>query len=86
MIANRHSDSDPVPGPATRSIHDHWILFVVEGAALVLLGLLAIVIPSIASANVTVVLGWLFLVSGTLGSATTYWARQAPGFHPGNFG
>ena len=43
-----------------------WILFVVEGAALVLLGLLAIVIPSIASANVTVVLGWLFLVSGNL--------------------
>ena len=62
------------------------IFFVVEGAALVLLGLLAIVIPSIASANVTVVLGWLFLVSGTLGSATTYWARQAPGFHPGNVG
>ena len=80
MTTNRHSDSDPVPGPATRSIHDHWILFVVEGAALILLGLLAIVIPSIASANVTVVLGWLFLASGAIGLATTYWARQAPGF------
>ena len=61
MTTNRHSDSDRVPETATRPIHDHWILFVVEGAALILLGLLAIVIPSIASANVTVVLGWLFL-------------------------
>jgi len=49
MITNRHSDSDSVPGQATRSIHDHWILFVVEGAVLILLGLLAIVIPSIAT-------------------------------------
>jgi len=80
MTTNRHSDSDRVSETATRPIHDHWILFVVEGAALILLGLLAIIIPSIASANVTVVLGWLFLVSGTLGLATTYWARQAPGF------
>ena len=30
--------------------------------------------------NVTAVLGWLFLVSGAIGLATTYWARQAPGF------
>ena len=80
MTTNRHSDSDRVSETATRPIHDHWILFVVEGAALILLGLLAIIIPSIASANVTVILGWLFLVSGTLGLATTYWARQAPGF------
>jgi len=59
---------------------DHLILFLVEGVALILLGLLAIVIPSIDSANVTVVLGWLFLVSGAVGLVTTYRARQAPGF------
>src|SRR5208282_528568 len=80
MTTNRHSDSDRVSETATRPIHDHWILFVVEGAALILLGLLAIIIPSIASGNVTVILGWLFLVSGTLGLATTSWARPAPGF------
>lgn len=80
MTTNRHSDSDHVPETATRSIHDHWIFFVAEGVTLILLGLLAIVIPSIASANVTVVLGWLFLASGAIGLATTYWARQAPGF------
>ena len=45
-----------------------------------MLGLFAIVVPSIASVNVTGVLGWLFLASGAVGLATTYWARQAPGF------
>ena len=64
----------------TTAASDHRIVFLVEGAALILLGLLAIVIPSIDSGNVTVVLGWLFLVSGAIGLLTTYWARQAPGF------
>ena len=80
MTMNRYSDSDRGPGLLAKSIHDHWRLFLFEGAALILLGLLAIVVPSIASANVTAVLGWLFLVSGAIGLATTYWARQAPGF------
>ncbi len=80
MAANRYSSNDRIPGPVAKSIHDHWRLFLVEGAALILLGLLAIVVPSIASAYVTVVLGGLFLVSGAIGLVTTYWARQAPGF------
>ena len=80
MTTNQHSDSDRVPVTAAKSLHDHWILFLVEGVVLVLLGLLAIAVPSIASVNATIVLGWLFLVSGAVGLATTYWARQAPGY------
>jgi hypothetical protein len=34
----------------------------------------------IANEDVTGILGWLFLASGATGLATTYWARQAPGF------
>jgi uncharacterized membrane protein HdeD (DUF308 family) len=79
MTTKRRSDSDHV-STAANSLHDHWILFLIEGVVLVLLGLLAIAVPSIASVNVTIVLGWLFVVSGAIGLATTYWARQAPGF------
>ena len=61
-------------------MRDHWLVFVLEGVALILLGVVAIVVPSISSSEVTVVLGWVFLVSGAIGLATTYWARQAPGF------
>jgi uncharacterized membrane protein HdeD (DUF308 family) len=67
-------------GEVARSIHDHWILFLVEGAVLVALGLLAIFIPSIATSSMTITLGWLFLLSGVVGMAATFWARSAPGF------
>jgi uncharacterized membrane protein HdeD (DUF308 family) len=78
MDMNRYSDRDP--GSVAKSTPDHWVLFLIEGAALILLGLLAIAIPSIASENATGILGWLFLLSGATGLVTTYWARQAPGF------
>ncbi|MFZ0723281.1 MAG: DUF308 domain-containing protein [Xanthobacteraceae bacterium] len=78
MDLNRYSARDP--SSIARSTPDHWDLFLIEGVALILLGLLAVAIPSIANENVTGILGWLFLLSGATGLVTTYWARQAPGF------
>jgi uncharacterized membrane protein HdeD (DUF308 family) len=66
--------------PDARSIHDYWKVFVGEGGALVALGLLAIVIPSIAGGSITLFLSWLFLISGVIGLLTTFWARHLPGF------
>ena len=62
------------------SLHEHWVLFLVEGIVLVVLGLLAIVVPPIATLAVEILFGWLFLISGILGLVTTYWMRHAPGF------
>ena len=64
----------------TQSIREHWGLFLIEGIVLVVLGLLAIIIPPIATIAVTIFLGWLFLISGVVGLITTFWARHAPGF------
>jgi uncharacterized membrane protein HdeD (DUF308 family) len=73
-------DTNLLPDTLSRSIHDYWMLFLFEGVALVGLGLLAIVIPSIAGSAVTLSLGWLFLVSGLIGLVTTFQARYLPGF------
>jgi uncharacterized membrane protein HdeD (DUF308 family) len=62
------------------SLHEHWKLFLVEGIVLVVLGLLAVVVPPIATLAVEILFGWLFLVSGILGLVTTFWMRNAPGF------
>lgn len=62
------------------SIHQHWGLYLAEGIILVLLGLIAIVVPPIATLAFTIIIGWIFLVSGILGLITTFWARGAPGF------
>lgn len=62
------------------AIHQHWVMFLIEGIVLVLLGIAAIVLPPIATIAFTIIIGWIFLVSGILGLITTFWARQAPGF------
>jgi len=47
---------------------------------LLVLGATAVVLPPIATLAVTILFGWLFLVSGIVGLVTTFWMRQAPGF------
>jgi uncharacterized membrane protein HdeD (DUF308 family) len=75
-----NQSNDPLRVDAARAIRKHWLLFVVEGIVLVVLGLLAVLLPPLATLGVTIFLGWLFLVSGTMGLIATFWARHAPGF------
>src|SRR5215468_6301083 len=63
-----------------RALHDHWGLFLAEGIILVILGLLAIVVPPLATLAVTFFIGWLFVISGIAGLIMTFMARRAPGF------
>src|SRR5665647_306131 len=62
------------------ALHKHWMLYLIEGIVLLVLGVTAIVIPPLATLAVTILFGWLFLVSGVIGLFTTFWMRQAPGF------
>jgi uncharacterized membrane protein HdeD (DUF308 family) len=62
------------------SLQDHWVLFLVEGIVLVVLGMAAIALPVIATLAVAIFLGWLFLISGVVGLITTFMMRNAPGF------
>ena len=62
------------------TLHQHWVLFLVEGVVLVVLGATAVVLPPLATIAAIIIIGWLFLVSGVVGLATTYWMRHAPGF------
>jgi uncharacterized membrane protein HdeD (DUF308 family) len=71
---------EQVQRAVAKSLHEHWMLFLVEGIVLVVLGLIAIVVPPIATLAVEILFGWLFLVSGIVGLITTFWMRHAPGF------
>ena len=62
------------------AIQLHWKAFLIEGILLVVLGLVAIIVPALASLAITIFLGWLFLVSGAFGLAMTFWERHMPGF------
>jgi uncharacterized membrane protein HdeD (DUF308 family) len=62
------------------AIHEHWALFLIEGIILVILGLAAIALPPLATLAFTIIIGWVFLISGVVGLFTTFWARHVPGF------
>jgi len=80
MSLNQPNNVEEFQRTVVKSIHDHWALFLIEGIVLVILGLLAIVLPPIATLAVTILVGWLFLISGIVGLIMTFMARQAPGF------
>jgi uncharacterized membrane protein HdeD (DUF308 family) len=69
-----------VRGAVARSLHEHWVLYLIEGVVLIVLGATAIVLPPIATLAVTILIGWLLLVSGIMGLITTFWMRHGPGF------
>jgi uncharacterized membrane protein HdeD (DUF308 family) len=79
MSANQ-PDIAGIQRAVANALHQHWKLYLGEGVALVILGFIAILVPPIATLAVTIVLGWLFLISGLIGLYTTFMMRHAPGF------
>ena len=79
MSANQ-PDIAGIQRAVANALHEHWVLFLVEGVVLLVLGATAIAIPPLATLALTIVIGWLFLVSGVVGLWTTFMMRQAPGF------
>ena len=54
------------------ALHEHWKLYLIEGILLLVLGAVAILVPPIATLAITILFGWLFLVSGVIGLVTTF--------------
>ncbi len=62
------------------TVHEHWGWFLAEGIVLLILGTIAIFASSLASLAITVVIGWVLLVSGVAGAIFTFRARHVAGF------
>ena len=78
MSINR-PDTAGIQRRVAAALHEHWKLYLAEGIILLALGFIAIVVPPLATLAVTILLGWLFLISGVVGLVTTFWMRRAPG-------
>jgi uncharacterized membrane protein HdeD (DUF308 family) len=74
------NDTQRIQAAVARSLHSHWKFFLIEGIVLLVLGAAAIVLPQVATVAVAILIGWLVLVSGIIGLASTLRARGAPGF------
>jgi len=79
-MATSKADLDRIQSTVTNSLNSHWRLFLIEGIVLFILGLLAIIVPPIATIAVEVLIGWLLLMSGIVGLIATLRMRGSPGF------
>src|SRR5260370_34433823 len=79
-MSTNQADLDRFQSAGANSLHAHWRLFLAEGIILFILGILAMVVPPIATIAVEVLIGWLLLVSGIVGLISTFRTRGAPGF------
>jgi uncharacterized membrane protein HdeD (DUF308 family) len=73
-------DNASLRAAVANSLHAHWVYFLIEGLILLGLGLVAILVPPLATVTVEILIGWLILLSGILGLVMTLRARGAPGF------
>ena len=80
MTTYQPQQNDDLRRAVVNTIHEHWMLFLVEGIVLLVLGAAAIIVPVIATLAFTLLIGWLFLISGVVGLITTFWMRNVPGF------
>jgi uncharacterized membrane protein HdeD (DUF308 family) len=73
-------DLDQLRRQVRIALHDHWRFYLIEGIVLVILGAAAVIVPPIATLSFTILIGWLFLISGVVGLFTTFRMRGVPGF------
>jgi uncharacterized membrane protein HdeD (DUF308 family) len=80
MSDHTFPDLDNVRRRMASAIHDHWKLFLVEGIVMMVLGLLAIAVPEVASLAITIFIGWLFFIGGIVRAISLVQHRTMPGF------
>ena len=64
-------------GAVTETIRLHWLLFLAQGIAMMVLGALAVIWPQISTLAIEFYVGWMFLISGVIGLFTMFVASDA---------
>ena len=58
----------------------HWRLLMFQGVIMIILGVLAVAAPVIASIAIDIYVGWLFLISGIIGLVALFSSHHVPAF------
>jgi uncharacterized membrane protein HdeD (DUF308 family) len=74
------SGLDEIQRRLAAAIHAHWKLFLAEGIVMMVLGLLAIAVPEVATLAITLFIGWLFFIGGIFRTISVLQHRSMPGF------
>ena len=80
MASNPPIEAASVQTLVSEAVRRHRGLFLFEGIMLTVLGVIAVLVPVVASFAATVFFGWILLLSGVVGLFTTFRGRHVPGF------
>src|SRR5262249_4383687 len=67
-----------VAGDPREAVRGHWVLFLIQGLIMILLGLIAIGEPMVATIAVALFAGWLFIIGGIVGLVGLFTVHRAP--------
>jgi len=56
-----------VPRAVQDALRANWKLFLFQGTVMIILGIIAVAVPAIATVAIDIYVGWLFLLSGIVG-------------------
>jgi uncharacterized membrane protein HdeD (DUF308 family) len=79
MSAEKFDPAHPEVAIAN-SLRAHWKFFLIEGIVLLILGMIAVCVPPLATVTAEILVGWLIFLSGVLGLVMTFQTRGSPGF------
>jgi uncharacterized membrane protein HdeD (DUF308 family) len=64
----------------SETVRTYWVLFLIQGVIMMVLGVLAIIWPQISTVAVDIYVGWMFLLSGLVGLVTMFLAPSVGAF------
>lgn len=80
MVDSSSPQLEQIQRKFAEAIQAHWKLFLIQGIVMMLLGLIAVALPNIATLAIAIFIGWLFLIGGVVRALSVWRARAAPGF------
>lgn len=80
MVDSSNPQLEQIRRKVAEAIQAHWKLFLIQGIVMMILGLIAIAVPNVATLAIAIFVGWLFLIGGTVRVLSVWRARSAPGF------
>ena len=75
-----NSGYDELSRAVRESMRAHWRMFLFEGIVLIILGILAIAAPQLATLAIDIYIGWLFLIAGIVGLYAVFSVKEIASF------
>ena len=79
-MATISSDLSDLHRAVKAALSAHWRLLLFQGVALIVLGVLALAAPLLATIVVEIYIGWLFLIGGIVGLIAMFYADDIAAF------